>query len=251
MKPPEDAVDFPQELLSYLRKCRRVAVLTGAGISAESGVPTFRDAQNGLWARFNPQDLATADAFRRNPALVWDWYAYRRDLVAAARPNAGHRALAALEARFPEFTLITQNIDNLHQEAGSRSVIELHGNILRVRCFDCGAAAETWQDETEKPPRCETCGGLLRPAVVWFGEALPRRALEKALHAARTAQAFFSIGTSGLVEPAASLPFVARRSGALVVEINLERTPLSDVADYAFHGKAGEILPALAAALQA
>ncbi len=244
-------MDFPQELLTRLRTCARVAVLTGAGISAESGVPTFRDAQDGLWARFNPQDLATADAFRRNPALVWDWYAYRRNLVSAARPNAGHRALAALEKRFPHFTLITQNIDSLHQEAGSCNVIELHGNIRRVRCFDCGAPAETWQEDADRPPRCETCGGLLRPAVVWFGEALPRRALEKALQAARSAQVFFSIGTSGLVEPAASLPFVARSAGALVVEINLERTPLSDAADYAFHGKAGEILPALVEALQA
>ncbi len=240
---------FPEAMLAFLRACSRVAVLTGAGISAESGVPTFRDAQSGLWARFNPQDLATPDAFRRNPALVWDWYAYRRELISAVSPNPAHQALVTLEARYPEFTLITQNIDDLHRQAGSRQVIELHGNIQRVCCFDCGKPAVEWETETEKPPHCRYCGGLLRPDVVWFGEALPRHALEDALQAAQTCQAFFSIGTSGVVEPAASLPYVAKQRGALVVEINLEPTPISAIADYAFHGRAGEVLPALVAAL--
>ncbi len=241
---------FPPEMLSILRACSRVAVLTGAGVSAESGVPTFRDTQSGLWARFNPQDLATPDAFRRNPALVWDWYAYRRDLIAAVAPNPAHYALAALEPRFSEFTLITQNIDGLHHQAGSREVIELHGNIHRVRCFDCGRQAEDWHGETEKPPHCVACGGLLRPDVVWFGEALPRHALERAFRAAQSCQAFFSIGTSGVVEPAASLPFLARQYGALVVEINLEQTPISAIADYVFHARAGEVLSALEEALR-
>ncbi|GAB4527453.1 MAG: NAD-dependent deacylase [Anaerolineales bacterium] len=240
---------FAPEMLSYLRACTRLVVLTGAGVSAESGVPTFRDAQSGLWARFNPQDLATPQAFRRNPALVWDWYAYRRDLIAAVSPNLAHRALAALETHYPEFTLVTQNIDDLHRAAGSQRVIELHGNIRRVRCFECDALAQGWESSTEKPPRCRQCGGLLRPDVVWFGEALPRQALEDALRATQSCQAFFSMGTSGMVEPAASLPFLAKRRGALVVEINLEPTPLSAAADYAFHARAGEVLPALVRAL--
>ncbi len=245
----EDSSVFPSELLSLLRAAERVAVLTGAGVSAESGVPTFRDAQSGLWARFAPQDLATPEAFRRNPALVWDWYAYRRGLVAAAFPNPAHYVLARWEARFPRFALITQNVDGLHREAGSRAVIELHGNIRRVKCSLCGRQAETWEDAKEKPPRCGVCGGLLRPDVVWFGEALPGEALARAMQAASEAQVFFSIGTSAVVEPAASLPRLARRQGAVLVEINPETTPLSPAADYAFRGKAGVVLPALDEAL--
>ena len=241
---------FPSELLSFLRAANRVVVLTGAGVSAESGVPTFRDAQTGLWARYDPTQLATPDAFRRNPALVWDWYAYRRDLIAAVRPNPAHYALAALEARYPDFVLITQNIDGLHAQAGSRKVIELHGNIRRVKCFACGKPAATWDDSREKPPRCANCGGLLRPDVVWFGETLPMDALRRAVEAAERAEVFFSIGTSAVVEPAASLPRVARRKGAVLVEINPDTTPLTPLADYVFHGKAGEILPALWESLQ-
>ncbi len=216
---------FPSELLSFLRAAERVAVLTGAGVSAESGVPTFRDAQTGLWARYDPTQLATPDAFRRNPALVWDWYAYRRDLIAAARPNPAHYALAEMETLFPDFTLITQNIDDLHRAAGSRAIIELHGNIRRVKCAGCGKATSAWDDSREKPPRCVHCGGLLRPDVVWFGESLPPDALRRAVAAAERAQVFFSIGTSAVVEPAASLPRAARRRGALLVEINPEATP--------------------------
>ncbi len=241
---------FPSELLSFLRAANRVVVLTGAGVSAESGVPTFRDAQTGLWARYDPTQLATPDAFRRNPALVWDWYAYRRDLIAAVRPNPAHYALAALEARYPDFVLITQNIDGLHAQAGSRKVIELHGNIRRVKCFVCGKPASTWDDSREKPPRCGSCGGLLRPDVVWFGETLPMDALRRAVEAAERAEVFFSIGTSAVVEPAASLPRVARRKGAVLVEINPDTTPLTPLADYVFHGKAEEILPALWESLQ-
>ena len=240
---------FPPELISLLRAGSRVAALTGAGVSAESGVPTFRDAQTGLWARFEPQELATPDAFQRNPALVWDWYAYRRGLIADAQPNPAHYALANLETRFPEFLLITQNIDGLHARAGSREIIELHGNIWKLKCFDCGQPADRRADSNEKPPRCLHCGGLLRPDVVWFGEALSPEPLHRAMDAASTAQVFFSIGTSAVVEPAASLPYLARRSGAVVVEVNLEPTPLTAAADYFFQGKAGEILPALVQAL--
>ena len=240
---------FPPELISLLRAGSRVAALTGAGVSAESGVPTFRDAQTGLWARFEPQELATPDAFRRNPALVWDWYAYRRGLIADAQPNPAHYALANLETRFPEFLLITQNIDGLHARAGSREIIELHGNIWKLKCFDCGQPADRRDDFNEKPPRCLHCGGLLRPDVVWFGETLSPVSLHRAMDAASTAQVFFSIGTSAVVEPAASLPYLARRSGAIVVEVNLEPTPLTAAADYFFQGKAGEILPALVQAL--
>ncbi len=240
---------FPSELLSFLRTAERVAVLTGAGVSAESGVPTFRDAQTGLWASYDPAQLATPDAFRRNPALVWDWYAYRRALIAAARPNPAHYALAEMEALFPDFSLITQNIDALHRAAGSRAIIELHGNIRRVKCAECGKTASAWDDSREKPPRCEHCGGLLRPDVVWFGESLPPDALQRAMEAAERAQVFFSIGTSAVVEPAASLPRMARRKGALLVEINPEATPITPLADYALRGKAGEILPALLEAM--
>jgi len=210
-----------KEILALLRDARRVAVLTGAGISAESGIPTFRDALTGLWARFNPEELATPEAFERNPALVWDWYAERRGRVATCAPNPGHRALAELERRTPDFLLITQNVDGLHEAAGSRKMVELHGNIRRVRCSrDCGLV-ETWPDD-ERPPRCSRCGAFLRPDVVWFGEMLPQQEFARASLAARTADLFFSIGTSNLVEPAASLTWLAHEHGATVVIVNPE-----------------------------
>lgn len=241
--------NFAPEMLRYLQQCQKIAVLTGAGVSAESGIPTFRDAQTGLWARFNPKDLATPQAFARDPATVWDWYAYRRGLVANCLPNAGHFALAEMEPRVAKFTLITQNIDNLHRAAGSQNVIELHGNIAKVRCAKCGTFAPQWDDTTQKPPRCPQCGGLLRPHVVWFGEALPQDELYAAILAAEACDAFFSIGTSGMVEPAASLPFAALHNKALVIEINLEPTPLTASADYAFAAPSGQVLPALVQAV--
>jgi NAD-dependent deacetylase len=240
--------NFPAELLAALRAARRVAVLTGAGISAESGIPTFRDAQTGLWARFRPEELATPEAFRRNPKLVWDWYAWRRSLVAQAHPNAGHAALARLQDLVPRLKLITQNVDSLHQRAGSRDVIELHGNITRTKCFDEDVVVTEWVEGDETPPRCPRCGGWLRPDVVWFGEMLPADALARADAAARDCDVFLSIGTSAAVFPAAQLPLSAIDAGATVVEVNKDATPLSRLAAFSFRAAAGEALPALLAA---
>lgn len=239
-------MDFPSELITRLRGTSRLAALTGAGVSQESGLRTFRDAQTGLWRQYKPEDLASPEAFARDPKLVWDWYAWRREALKSARPNAGHYALAEMEARVAEFTLITQNVDGLHCMAGSRNVLELHGNIQRVRCSVCGAFAETWDGDENSVPRCAACGGLLRPDVVWFGEPLPRSALEAAVEAARACEVFLSIGTSGVVQPAASLAYAAKNRGALVVEVNLEPTPLTAKADFFLQGKAGEVLPELA-----
>lgn len=238
-------MDFPATLLDFLRKAERVAALTGAGVSQESGLRTFRDAQTGLWAQYKPEDLASPEAFARDPKLVWDWYAMRREKVRTVEPNAGHYALAEMERRIPHFTLITQNVDGLHRKAGSIRVLELHGNLQRVRCSECDRYADAWTDDDGDVPRCAGCGGLLRPDVVWFGEALPRSELEAAVEAARGCQLFLSIGTSGLVQPAAALPFAARNKGAVVAEINLEPTPLTEKADFFLQGKSGEVLPEL------
>lgn len=243
-------MNFSVELLSFLRKSQRVAALTGAGVSQESGLSTFRDAQVGLWAQYRPEDLATPEAFSRDPKLVWDWYALRREKARAAAPNPGHFALAEMEKRLSEFTLITQNVDGLHRRAGSVNVLELHGSLQRVKCSVCGEQAAEWDESAPDVPRCSRCGGLLRPDVVWFGESLPRKELEAAIEAARTCDVFFSIGTSGLVQPAASLAYAARERGALVVEINAEPTPLTGQVDFFLQGKSGEILPALMGALR-
>jgi len=238
-------MNFPEHLIRLLRTSTRLTALTGAGVSAESGLRTFRDAQDGLWRRYRPQDLASPQAFARNPRLVWEWYAWRREALKGARPNPGHYALAEMEKRAAGFTLITQNVDGLHHLAGSRNVIELHGNIQRVRCSQCGRVAEAWREDSEDVPRCTTCDGMLRPDVVWFGEALPKSALEAAVEAARSCEVFFSIGTSGVVQPAASLAYAALNRGAVVVEINVETTPLSRKAHYFLQGRSGEVLPAL------
>jgi NAD-dependent deacetylase len=244
-------VNFPTDLIRILQTGRSAkwAVLTGAGVSQESGLRTFRDAQVGLWRQYKPEDLASPAAFRRDPKLVWDWYTWRREAVKAVRPNPGHYALAEIEKRIPSFTLITQNVDGLHSMAGSQNVLELHGNIQRVRCSECYTFTETWGDDTESVPQCSVCGGLLRPDVVWFGEALPRDQLEAAVEAARSCDVFFSIGTSGVVRPAASLAHAARNRGATVIEINAEPTLLTPKVDYAFHGKSGEILPGFVKAI--
>jgi NAD-dependent deacetylase len=226
-----------------------VAVLTGAGISAESGIPTFRDALTGLWEKFRPEELATPEAFEANPKLVWDWYAWRREIVAKAQPNAGHRALVALEQQCREhevdFTLVTQNVDGLHRAAGSLRVVELHGNIRRVKCFDRHHPVDSWA-EGDEVPACPRCGSLLRPDVVWFGEGLPPEALASAIAAARTCDVFLCVGTSTVVEPAASLPFIALEAGARVIEVNPQPTPLSARASVSLRGTAGGILPLLA-----
>lgn len=222
-----------------------MTVLTGAGVSAESGVPTFRDAQTGLWARFQPEELATPAAFLRNPRLVWEWYAWRRELVSKAQPNPAHFALAELEKRAPLFTLITQNVDGLHQRAGSRDVIELHGNITRTKCFEEDAIVTDWPDTGEVPPRCPNCGGRLRPDVVWFEEALPAEATSRAFERSEDCDVFLSIGTSTVVYPAAALPFHALENGATVVEINPDSTPLTRSVHFVLAGAASEVLPEL------
>jgi NAD-dependent deacetylase len=242
-------MNFPPELIHLLKKATRVAVLTGAGVSQESGLRTFRDAQAGLWAQYKPEDLATPTAFARDPKLVWDWYSHRRKSARGALPNAGHYALVTMEKNIPEFTLITQNVDGLHHMAGSKNILELHGNILNVRCSQCGTFAENWGDDLKAVPRCEKCNGLLRPDVVWFEESLPREQLEAAVDATRTCQVFFSIGTSGVVHPAAALAHAARSEGSVVVEVNAEQTPLTPKVDFAFHGKSGEILPEMVKAV--
>ena len=238
-------ISIPGELVRFLRKAERVVALTGAGVSQESGLRTFRDAQTGLWSQYKPTELASPEAYERDPKLVWDWYAWRREAIKGVRPNPGHYALVDMAQHIPDFILITQNVDGLHRMAGSPHVIELHGNLQRVKCASCGQQAEEWNDEEDDIPRCEACGGLLRPDVVWFGEALPRAELEIAVETARTCHVFFSIGTSGVVQPAASLAFAAHNKGAVVVEINAEPTPLTPKADFALHGKSGEILPLL------
>ena len=239
---------IPDALVQQLRQAAHVVVLTGAGISAESGVPTFRQAQTGLWAQYDPQALATPQAFRRQPQLVWDWYAWRRELVAGVAPNPGHHALASMERQATRFTLITQNVDSLHQRAGSRAIIELHGNLSRTKCSREGRVVETWPESDARPPRCPVCGAFLRPDVVWFGEALPAMALDAAFDAARNADLFLTIGTSGIVQPAASLPLLAASNGATTAEINPEETPLSARMTYVLRGPSGVLLPALVAA---
>jgi NAD-dependent deacetylase len=239
------APQIPRDLVRTLRDAERVTVLTGSGVSAESGVPTFREAQTGLWERFDPQQLATPEAFDNDPRLVWEWYAWRRSLVSEAEPNPGHRALAELEARVREFTLVTQNVDGLHQKSGSRGVIELYGNILRSKCSWEGVIVEPEDHDESVPPLCPGCGAYLRPDVVWFGEMLSVEAMEAASEAATRCDVFLSVGTSSLVYPAAALPFEALENGALVVEVNPGETPLSRHADHVLRGRAGEVLPEL------
>jgi NAD-dependent deacetylase len=227
-----------------LREARRVVALTGAGISAESGVPTFR-GPGGLWRQYRPEDLATPEAFARDPHLVWEWYAWRRQVIAPLRPNAAHRALVALEKRTPEFLLATQNVDGLHGAAGSARVVELHGTIWQLRCTSCDHARDDRRVPlAEIPPRC-ACGALLRPGVVWFGEALPEEPVRVAFEAVRAAEAVLVVGTSSLVYPAAALPQVARAAGAFVIEINPEPTPLTPLADVSLRGPAAVLLPAI------
>ena len=238
-------ISLPESLIEMLRGARSVAVLTGSGVSAESGVPTFREAQTGLWARYEPEELATPEAFARDPRLVWEWYEWRRGLVGKAVPNPGHEALAELERRIPSFTLITQNVDGLHRRAGSQNIVELHGNIQRSKCSREGVEIEHREEDGDVLPSCPRCEAPLRPDVVWFGEALPIGALNEAFEAARNCDLFFSVGTSGIVQPAASLPLEALHSGAVIVEVNLRDTPLTRHVDHALWGRTGEVLPTL------
>ncbi len=237
-----------------LAKCRQLVVLTGAGISKESGIPTFREAQEGLWAQYDPMEMATEEGFLRNPPLVWRWYDYRFGMVEQAQPNPGHRAIAELEQLLPRVTVVTQNIDGLHQAAGSTDVVELHGSIRRFKCLRGRHTHFTRADfagQAEIPPRCPRCGDMLRPDVVWFGENLPAAALRRAYDLSETCDAMLVVGTSGAVQPAASLPFVARRAGAVVIDVNPERDEIAHVANLFLEGPGGQILPRLLAAMRA
>lgn len=239
-----------------LADARRVVVATGAGMSRESGIPTFREALTGLWARFDPEQLATEAAFRRHPARVFGWYAWRRRLVREALPHSGYDALVRLEARIADLTVVTQNVDGLHRRAGSRRVIELHGSLERFSCLDRrhpfpGAQVpDPAQDGELEPPACPVCGSPIRPDVVWFEEALPERETAAAWDLAAACDAMVVVGTSGLVHPAAQLPYIARDAGATVIEVNPEASELSAVAQVVCRGPAGVVLPALAAAIR-
>jgi NAD-dependent deacetylase len=236
---------IPDDLVELMRSSVRLVALTGAGISQESGLRTFRDKLDGLWAQYKPEDLATPEAFDRNPELVWEFYNVRRLKACEVEPNPGHFALAEMEKCKECFVLITQNVDGLHTRAGSRNVLELHGNISRVKCSrNCGIITE-WEEEPGGSPACPKCGAKIRPDVVWFGEMLPQEILKSAMQAARESDVFLSIGTSALVQPAASLPLMAKQNGAAIVEVNLEETPLTPLVDHFLRGKAGEVLPEL------
>ena len=239
--PPLDTVR------AWLWAARRIAVLTGAGVSAESGVPTFRDAQTGLWARFRPEELATEAAFRRDPGRVWAWYAERRARLQGVQPNAGHHALAAFEQRHPgRMTLITQNVDGLHQGAGSRGVLCLHGDLFENRWLDVPRDCCRIDDACAgHPPYCDRCGNLVRPGVVWFGEPLPFAALDAAQRAARACEVMLVVGTSGQVQPAGGLATLARQAGARVVVVNPEPTELDAVAHAILAGPSARLVPEL------
>jgi len=233
------------KLRSLLQRVESICVLTGAGISSESGVATFRGV-DGLWSKLKPEELANFDAFMRNPELVWEWYNYRRQIVHDVKPNPAHYALVRLEKLVKEFTLVTQNVDNLHCRAGNKRVLELHGNIERSYCIDCRKFVEDVEVTSEKKvPRCSSCNGLIRPDVVWFGEMLPEGVFEAATKAARQCELFLTIGTSAVVYPAAGLPMTARNQGAYVVEVNTEPTEISHTVNETLLGKAGEVLPQL------
>lgn len=232
------------EARQWLKDAEKIAVLTGAGISAESGVPTFRGA-GGLWKQYRPEQLATPEAFSRNPKLVWEWYCWRRDLIAKTEPNPGHQALVRLEERTANFTLVTQNVDGLHDRAGSRHLLKVHGDLWDLRCLECGREARDERLEFPTlPPLCD-CGGMLRPGVVWFGEGLPAHVWMAAEQAVADCEVMLVVGTSAVVYPAAGLVPMAKSSGAKVIEVNLEETGFSASLDKSFRGRSGEILPSL------
>jgi len=247
---PEDhpSPEILADLAGHLSQVERLVVLTGAGISVESGIPTFR-GPGGMWRTFRPEELATPQAFRRDPQLVWEWYDWRRGKIAQARPNPGHEALVRLEARIPDFTLLTQNVDGLHRLAGSQKMLEIHGCIWEVSCLGCGIIKEDRRVPLPLLPHCDACGGLLRPNVVWFGEPLNPEILRQAEAALAKAQVMLVVGTSAVVQPAASFALWARQYGAKIAEINPDPTPLTAHCDVALTGKAGVVLPLLLAEL--
>jgi NAD-dependent deacetylase len=241
-----------------LNASQQLVVLTGAGVSKESGVPTFRDAQEGLWARFDPQQLATPAAFKDNPKLVWDWYEHRREKLRHVKPNPGHYAIAALEDLLPNVTVITQNIDGLHQLAGSTDVIPLHGDIRRHKCFENCQGEPTlidisklmW-DKEAGPPSCPHCGAFVRPDVVWFTERLPLDALDRASALASKADVMLVVGTSGVVQPAASMPYRAKRwNNAYIIDINPQEDSIAPMADLHINAPSGQALPQIIQAMR-
>ncbi len=243
------------DILQELRKAHRVVVFTGAGVSAESGIATFRDALTGLWTHFRAEDLATLEGFQRDPELVWGWYEARRAQVLRAQPNPAHHAIAELASRLPRVTVVTQNVDDLHERAGSAGVLHLHGSLHTPRCARCGAphplpeaTPEPGGEGRLAPPRCGLCGGLVRPGVVWFGEMLPERELVAAQKAALGADFLLCVGTSGVVWPAAGIPGIARDAGATVVQVNADASDLDRLCHFNLRGPAGEVLPALLSA---
>lgn len=239
------------DILRAVQNSRHLVIFTGAGVSAESGVHTFRDALTGLWAKFDPMQLATPEAFLRDPALVWGWYEWRRQLLLGVQPNPAHLAIAELEQRLPKVTVITQNVDDLHERAGSRSVLHLHGSIFVPRCFSCGlphrfdAAPTMSSEQALDPPVCTACGDNVRPGVVWFGETLPEVELAAAFAAAENCDCLLSVGTSGVVQPAALIPATASRAGATVIHINPEPVPVRYANEHSLQGPAGQVLPLL------
>jgi NAD-dependent deacetylase len=234
-----------KEAAELLRGARRVVVLTGAGVSAESGIPTFRDAMTGLWERYDPTELASPEGFQANPKLVWEWYESRREMVKKCKPNPAHHALAALEKRYEQFALVTQNVDELHTRAGSKNVLELHGRILENRCFEEDRLlTEAEMDRSSIPPLCP-CGSYARPGVVWFGEALPQAVLAQSFSAAKKCNVCLVVGTSGVVYPAASIPMLAFQAGATVIEVNSQESELTNIAHLFLQGLAGQLLPLL------
>lgn len=247
-----------QRAVEAIRSSKQIAVLTGAGVSRESGVPTFREAQDGLWEKYDPQELATPEAFARNPKLVWDWYSWRRELAGKAKPNPGHYALAELEKLYPKTVVITQNVDDLHEQAGSRDVVHLHGEIERNKCFaDCqgdGTRIDIttlkW-DQEQGPPACPHCGQPVRPAVVWFGENLPQDKLARAVRVSLDCDLMIVVGTAGLVTPAASLPFHAREKGATLLEVNPTDSAITPITHIKLDAPSGEALPYVIEALRA
>lgn len=245
--------DALQTAARALARSARVAVFTGAGVSKESGIPTFREPETGLWAQYDPMELATPEAYLEDPAFVWSWYEHRFGVAAAAEPNPGHYAIAELGQLLPQVAVITQNIDGLHQRAGSSQVIELHGTMHRFRCIDGRHRGYGWDDfagQEEKPPRCPECGDYLRPEVVWFGEGLPPDAFNAAQQLSADCEVMLIVGTSGVVYPAAAMPMIAHQAGATVVDVNPLRGALSQVADVFLQGPGGEVLPELVAAVR-
>ncbi len=241
--------NMEERAVDALRAARHVVVLTGSGVSAESGIPTFRDAHSGLWSQYRPEDLATPEAFERDPALVWRWYAWRRSVVAQVEPNAGHYAIAKLAGLVPRLTLITQNVDGLHAKAGSKDSIEFHGNIARTICSAERTVVDSWEENDNIPPSCPVCGASLRPDVVWFGEQIPQDVRVRAFEAAADADVLITAGTSAVVHPAATLIEVASRNRAQVIEINIDDTPVSELASSVFRAPSGQVLPALVGSL--